>query len=682
MKTLPTARLLLGLIATALLATGCMDSTMGVNDTGKSKSPAAEAGTNGAARSVDGTVATGAFAAGVKVQAFDSKGGKCGETFTDDHGAFHLDSTCAGTLLLVSEAGKREGEALYSVATGTSAKAKTNITSLTSLVVALAVGDHPRVALREGFNDALLADANIAAAQSRLRGMLAPALAAFSADNADFLSTPLVQGAGMDALMDQADFSVDVDPDVQQYSIWARLPSLQKPIVLRNRLAAKPDAAWFDEAYGKLPSAVSPEQVAKTGTALQEISSWFTQFAANPTQPGAIDGCFRHDGTITPYVLFLRGADGKLATTNLRLLRYNTHGNFADEDFDTPNAGAGTLAYISVDQTDALGRKVRYYTWLIKGSQMVDGCASSGTDWRILGNQHRVNVQPISYAQYRIEYGHTLNNRVDEQGTGLEFYVTRAFDFSHVQINGPGLPANGIVLVNKDGAFVRYNGTLISLRTASDMNQVQDSVMKPLTRAIALSDEDIAPTSKSPLLGITEALFDEHNTYTFRLFRNKDDRAPELVYTQVLEKRPYLSTELGMSYFPVLAVHLDQITGALVRFEPVTLAWNPAKDLLGNDFELSAVWLSRFATWKHQVCEPPPAGSAPDAKPACSDKTDPVDDYVLPGSFRNLLGSGLSQVSTQGLSANGTLDKGYAHFEVLDSYRRPVRTVVGVNLTR
>jgi hypothetical protein len=681
MKHLPSARLLPALIAAALLSTGCMDSTMGVNDTDKNKPTAADAGPGGTTRSVEGTVATGAFAAGVKVQAFDSKGSKCGEVLTDANGAFRLDSACAGPLLLVSEAGKREGDALYSIAPGSGAKSQANITSLTSLVVALAVGDHPRVALRGGFNDAL-AETNIAAAQSRLRGMLAPALAAFSAENADFLSTPLVQGAGMDALMDQADFRIDVDPDIQQYSIWARLPSLQKPIVLRNRLAAKPGAAWFDEAYGKLPSAVSPEQVAQSGAALQEISSWFAQFAANPAQPGAIDSCFRHDGTITPYVLFLRGADGKLATTNLRLLRYNTHGNLADEDFDSPNAGAGTLAYISADQTDALGRKVRYYTWLIKGSQMVDGCASSGTGWRLLGNQHRVNVQPISYAQYRIEYGHTLNNRVDEQGTGLEFYVTRAFDFSHVQVNGPGLPASGVVLVNKDGAFVRYNGTLISLRTASDMKQVLDSVMKPLTRSIALTDEDIAPTSKSPLLGITDALFDEHNTYTFRLFRNKDDRAPELVYTQVLEKRPYVSTELGMSYFPVLAVHLDQLMGALARFEPATLSWSPAKDLLGNDFELSAAWLSRFATWKHQVCEPPPAGSAADAKPVCSDKTDPVDDYVLPGSFRNLRGSGLSQVSTQGLPANGTIDKGYAHFEVLDSYRRPVRTVVGVNLTR
>lgn len=633
---------------------------------------------------VTGTVASGAFAPNVKVSVFNQKKVKCGETYTDANGSYSITVACEAPLLLVAEAESSEGDAYYSFVPGKgNGQFRSNITPITSVLAALAIGDHPKSALGTASSrmEKAFDPANVQLAMSQLRKLLAPALQAFSAQSDDLLSGVLVQGKGQDSVMDAGQTLIDVDTESNRLSVHYSLPSSIKPIIMRQKLADSPDKAAFDDAFGITPDAVGSSQVAESVNAYREIQAYLLSVTANGAFSTSLGNCFLHDAKNAQQFSSSAQLSRVVGLDHLVLRRFNTFTDFADEDNEVPTNSKAPLAYVSFDLIYDDKSRSKIFTWMSNGNTNVGGCQTYSNSWAILGNQHKLVVDPQTYALAKSEYGHALSDLKYEVGTGLEFFV---FDnpsepISHVLISGPALPSDGKLFINKEGYFLKAKFSLLDLRTAKP-----DAVMKMIdqqvedTRSVLLTDESMSPTTKSSLAGIVDRPYDPHNVYTFRLYRNYSDLTPALIYKGTLPKRPYLNTELPPKRFPILAVDRDHVLDAVVNFNPINMGWDLPNDLRGVPYQASKVWLSRFATNEVEECSPP---TSPTAKPSCKKVKKPIKDFVLAGSSNTLAATQLS-ATIQGGPSVGIVDKGYAHLRVLDSFARPLYVQVGVDLTR
>jgi hypothetical protein len=656
---------------------GCNSSADSKNK-GTSSSSGATTQQTAVSIGLSGQVATGAFADGVNVQVFDNNGKRCGTTKTDANGKFTIKTdACELPFVVAAEAKKTEGYSLFTFVTSETAAQPFVITPITTAYSTIVLGDHPLAVTGslKGKLEKLITKERMQSADDKIRQMLKPVLAAFSADKLDFKKAPLTLGQGIDAVLDQAIIQVDADTGLRQYQISVNLPNLNKPIILRNSIGESGDKAYFDAAHGSNPSDVSESLVLKIADDSKGIRSFFRKIYDG--QPGGrsayVDKCYLHDGQTRVGESFV---DKNYQISAIRVTKYNTYSDFDNEELQRQNYGGGTLAYVSLDLTTLGGRVDRFYTWIIKGAQTLGGCTSTGDDWRILGNQRKIKIALDSYLVLRTEYNSAFLDPQVTTGSGLSFHISDPSDIgvSHVIVTGPALPADGVVLIKTSYGFLRYKGDLPSLRSAAKASTFDPDKVVNYFNGIALTDQQIAPVSGIAAGGITDGVYDSHNSYVYRIFNGFDQVANVLTYRLILPKRPYMSSEVSQSMYPILAANKTQLLASMTTFSPVHVEFTSPLDGRGIPLKPRGVWLQRQGFIIDKQCLP----EKPDQ---CTEKKDDFIEFVAPGSFVDLDG-GVNVADINPSMSEGELQIGAVRFESVDSFGRPIEIQHAINLKK
>jgi hypothetical protein len=641
---------------------------------------------------ITGAIGPGANTGQARVLAYDSAGTACGSPIlTDSAGNFSFTAKCAFPIVLFADLPDgNDGSTLPAGATGEGRKFfnfvseitkdgqsfVTNLSPTSSAVTMLALGRLP--APGSANLSAALNETRRSSAHAKIQEGLDPIAAALGLTIPDYLTADLSSTGSLGKLLSVVQISLERIESTKQTLIRFHIPSESRQVVLVATDAVPLASTYYDSGLGNLPSTVAAPALQAAAASYAEITSLLSGVSASNLS--SMDSCFLHNGSNLPMSMFDVpvgwGPQFISAFENVSLIRYNTYTDFTNEMLEHVNDGTGTLAYISFDFRNKFGLKQRAYTWMIKGSQSVQGCSSTGTGWRILGNQRPVYIKTDTIAFHEATLSQQFGTRRDTYGSGTEHFVydTSVTPFTHVLINGPGFPSDGYVyLKNPDNKIAEYlftTSTLLSIRQMAHNFPVgwQDKIiaagsMKD-TKAVVLLD----PAIKQ----ITDAYFDgNQNVYTYRFFKDGADLYPSLILSDVLPKRPYLSTEIPVDYFHTVALNLDSLVQSLQNPAPIQVNWSLPLDIRKKQMLPESVFVTRMNCIN------------PKSWPSCSKRSEQYNEYSL--GLQNIwdpLTASASVLPEPLPSATLTTFKGYMRMRLLDSLNRPIETRSGMDYTR
>lgn len=649
-------------LAGALSLTGCGG---GGTDTGASASPSASNfnAASGANVSLTGTVATGSVLSGTPITVYDAAGKTCGEAKSNEAGSFSVSARCAFPVLLVADTPDLEGKALYTIIPTIQRdgqQVSANLTPITTVISQLVIGSIPRFGT--ALNKAKVTSAAMIEADAKIHQVLDPLLPGVARQ--DFLGGQIVVGEGQDLLMDALSITYQSIPSTSQNLFQFQLSTEHRPIVLAHNTKQPISSAFVDEGLGVATSLVDLERLQRGQAALLAIKSSLDQASYIQLAQKADTNCFKHNGRTSSAALLDAPADWLLNPSsrvfNVQLVNFNTYTNFQNETEEQLNKGTADLALISFDFMNVRGLKQRAYSWMINGSQEVNGCASSGAGWRLLGNQRHVSVQTRTYALHRIMYNSSFAGRTDQYGTGTEHFISdddSVQKYAYAIVSGPGLPDNGTIFVKLDGDYLKFKGTINSIRTAAKDAQIFDQVED--TKSVLMMDNQIA--------NITDALYSPQNKYVVRFFTTFKDLYPSLTLIDYIPKRPYLNTELKVDYFHSVGVNLDALVTALQTQSPVTVNWSIPTDFRGRSM------LPHYVRFMRKNCV--------DQKtwPGCSSRSQQVNEYSFGGRWIESTDSASATLTPPSLPPEGSKTfESHVRVDVLDSLNRPLEVSVGM----
>ena len=631
-------------VVTAVLSSACLCAILSACGGGGSSTDTGTSGGSGTGSSsgtataspltvpanftVTGAVASDKAYGGAVVSAYDSSGKLCATTKADEKtAAFSIGAKCLFPIVIsadlpdgndtlpLPDGVKGEGRQWYATVPEIIKDGQayvTDVTPLSTAATVLALGRLPAATLPNART--VLTPARIADAYTKISDALRPFMAATGATAADLPNAPKDASPMAKVLQLVRPLTVRID-STKQTLVKFQSATEHRPIVLALTDGNPVTAAYIDTGLGMKIEEVSQDELRAGLTLLPELQSAMNSFVAAPTS--ILDSaCFMHNGLSGPDAIFDLPRTWKLGSVqieNPRILRINTYTNLVNETLEERNLGTAKLVFISFDFRDTRGLKRRSYTWLVKGDQSLpNGCASTGSNWRVLGNQRAVYLRTWTYAVHEVSFGNQFSNRQDTRGVGTEHFIGSPDGaggaFTHVLVSGPGIPGDGKIFLNVgDGSYlystmallaVRVNGNSIkdpksteSVRAAARatiFNSIQD------TRAIIIPDADIKKE-------ITDSFFDDQNTYTYRFFTDYADLAPSLTLQDVLPKRPYLLAELPIDYFPSVGINMDNLVRGLQSPEDITVNWNLPLDIRGKPMSPLTAFLQRISCKQSKV---------------------------------------------------------------------------------
>jgi hypothetical protein len=647
---------------------------------------------------VSGKVGPGTNIASARINAYDAAGNTCGlPVLSDSNGNYYFSAKCTFPIVIFADLQDgNDAGVLTNGATGEGRKYFNylseirkdgssfiaNLTPTTAAITTLALSriPVPGVANPVTFlNESRRADAHV-----KIKEALDGFAKGLALAIPDYLSADIAAGSAMEKLFSVVKISFERIDSTKQNVFRFKTPSEHRPVVLVSTDNNPLLSAYFDSGLGILPTQIDGTNLQTAQQADSEIKvlmagASFNNFAS-------IDPCFLHNGTNNSNALFdvPIGWASAFNTTfeNITLLRLNTYADFTNETLEYVNTGAAKLAFISFDFRNKHGLKQRAYTWLINGTQNVQGCNSSGTGWRVLGNQRPIYLRTDTIAVHETTVSQQFGSRKDVYGSGTEHFLhdlkTSAHNppsFTHVLVNGPGFASDGNVFIrNPNGhEFLFSTATLLFLRQtlnaattpalrATAITNIQKTVKD--TRAVMLTDPSIKQ--------ITDSYYDEsQNVYTYRFFTNYDDLYPTLTLMDVLPKRPYLSAELPVDYYHSVSVNIDSLVQSLQTSTPVQVNWSLPLDIRLKAMLPESVFISRMnclsnAPW-----------------PACINRDQQYNEYSLGLQYLSDATTA-SAVVTPELLPDPTLNtfKGYVRVRLLDSLNRPIETRTGMDYQR
>lgn len=644
------ARVLLTLIAAQIVA-GC----------GGGGAPDTEPGGT-SSFTVSGSVATTKALAGTTVTMYGSDGRACATSTSDAAGEYNVQGPCKGPVLVSADTPEQTGKEVYALVPASGAR--TNLNPFTVAAAQLVLGASPSIGAPLNAN--LVTSDRVTSANGKLNALLQPIATKMGLGTID-----LVSGAapGSVNLLEIASVTSEVIPSTSKQLIRVQLASEHRPVVISRDTRQDLSTAAVDPGLGLAVDLVDQARLQSARDVLADLRATFE--GASVEQIGArLDACYRHNGSGALRELYDMPDpfDVSPATrvTNVRLQRFNVYTDFGNETQEQVNNGGASLAHVSWDFIDARGMPQRAFSWLIKGSQSVNGCASTGAGWRVLGNQRPLYLRSSTYALHKVLYNSAFAGRTDTYGSGGEFFVGGpggdAYAYAH--ISGPGLNANGVILYRHDGAYLRYNGTVNAIRSAAvagNLKPVYDAIED--SRAFVMTDAQVRE--------VTDGFYALQNRYVVRLFAQPQDLFPALTLVDILPKRPYLPSEAKDSAFPSVAVNLDALVTALQTSAGVTVNWSRPTDVRGQPLVAQSVSFMR----KNCV----------DATkwPGCSARSAQVNEYSLGQRWLFDLNQSSIEVTSPRLPPSGSKTfESHIRVHVLDSLARPLEVSVGMTYQR
>lgn len=645
----------------------------------------------------NGLIGPGPNLMGSLVTAYDSVGKPCGTSVpADATGKYSISGKCTFPIVLYAdlpdgndefplpEDAKGEGRKYFNFVSEITSKGQNftlNLTPITSIVTDLALGRQPVIGVAN--TKTVLNEARRADAEAKVAESLKVFAETLQAVNTNYSTADISEGSPLSKLLKFVQISYERVDSTKQNYIRFHAPSEHRPVVL-VATDGKPIAdAYIDSGLGVAADTVDKANLQIAYDTNAEIQAMFTKNSSYSSLP--LDSCYLHNGSKILQSLFDVpvgwAPDFKTSFENIRLLRLNTYADFSNETLEQRNPGKGTLAFISFDFRNKHGLKQRAYTWLIKGSQDVQGCTSNATGWRILGNQRPVYVRTDTIAVHETLVSQQFGSRKDLYGSGTEHYLANpsTAKYTHILVNGPGLPDDGVVFIRGDvGSYLYSTTTLLKIRAGylSGSPKWYDAIFRTIkdTRAYMMNDTQIKTISDSYFDG-------QQNVYVYRFFGDFPDLYPTLTLQDVLPKRPYLSTEIPVTYFPSLALNIDNLIQALQLSNPVALNWSLPLDLRQKRMLPETAWFSRLN------CIPPKKW------PSCTDRIDQFNEYDISPEYYSTVDisstslvptavPGAPTTETSPVFTPYTTFKGYARLRLLDSLNRPIETRVGMDYTR
>jgi len=416
---------------------------------------------------------------------------------------------------------------IHSGAVSSDIGGRINITPLTDLIIANVAGQLAENYFNSG-NFGTLTAAELAAAETTLRTRLQPLLAAVGVNaSVDLLRSAFsANGTGLDGALDA--LRVTIDPATATAVIRNAITNQQ----ITDNLASKTDATVLPATN------VTPT----TLTELQQVIAVFDRLsklfatslpAANATALLAVfDPGFVYDGAnLTSFLTELTS--------------------------DPTNIGfrATDIVMLSSDLTATIpSMNVRFISYEVAEMRLnkVNG------SWLIAGNRKVARAQPETFARQQ----HT--GAID---TGVLFNIRDApapLGLSYAIVKGKGLPTAGALLVNYqngglfEAAQAPYNGTA----TARVSNQGDGGI------------------GQYPLADSVIASIADDEAYTIELWKdngtpsNLADDVQVASYTQKLNRRPYLSSELSAASFATISTTPTAIGNFARSGGTLTVNWS------------------------------------------------------------------------------------------------------------
>ena len=547
-----------------------------------------------------------------------------------------------------------------------------NLNPSTSLVTQIALGKS--VVPGASADRTKLNEFRRVSAASKVRQALDPVASALSLSISDYANPVVERDSPLQTVLGLVDMSIERISSVKQTNFKIFIPSEHRPIVLSESDDSTLDEAFFDTGLGIDPKNISADGVRKAISAAGELKSAF--LVPLTTIISGKDKCFLHNGRASATSVF-ETMDGLTplpgsSVEAIDLLRYNVYTDFTNETLEKKNGGSGQLAFVALTFRSKQGLKQRAYTWLVQGTQEVGTCVSSGASWRLLGNQHPVYVRTETYAVHETTVSQQFGTRQDKFGSGTEHYLVDAGQlYTHVLISGPGLPSDGVVFIRLNSTHLYSSTSLLALRqsvlTSKTPTELPDSILSTIqdTRANKMTDTSIN--------AITDVFYDaRQNQYTYRFFPSYDSLYPTLTITDVLPKRPYLSTWMRAESFPSLAINIDQLSQGLQLAQPVAMNWSLPMDFSG----VKAVVPQRISFMRISCLQA-------SKWPSCTNRKDQYAEYeVSPTVMTDPKQTSITITPTPLSSQDYKTNKGSVRLWTLDSLNRPLTRQVGMEYTR
>jgi hypothetical protein len=401
-----------------------------------------------------------------------------------------------------------------------------NITPLTDLIVANVAGQIAST-LYSGGNFIGLTPAALNAAETTLQTSLQPVLTALGLD----ASTDLLRAVfnanhtGQDALLDV--LRVTVDPLTAQATILNIINNQQ---IVDN--LASPAALTLADATGVAVGLTEMQQIVDQFDAWSALFATSLPAANNPALLALFDPAFL--------------SFGENLTTFL-----------ADITQDPLLIGA-KFTNVSVESIAATTAKVRF-DWTSGGraDSLSFVVNKVGGVWKLAGDQRIVDLSVYAYAANKTP---GIYNPGISTGLWVVFHPGSASPAMHYAVvSGPGLPTTG---GGRDGASA---GVLL----VDYLNGRFDLAQGPYTGASTPRLTDGSFTifdSRLPLSNASIGLIPDNATYTVQVYSDPSNTPSNLAddtllatYTEVLGKRPYLSTELSAASFPAVSTTAAQV---------------------------------------------------------------------------------------------------------------------------
>lgn len=423
---------------------------------------------------------------------------------------------------------------LYSAAASSDVNGTVNITPLTDLIVANIAGQVASSIYTSG-NFSSLTSTALSQAETKLQQRLQPVLTALGLDTAiDLLrATFNANHTGLDAALDV--LRVTVAPDGLSATIKNVITNQQ----ITDDLANQSDITQVDDVTGVATGATDLQQI------VAQFDAWSALFATslpsttNATLLALFDPTFKFDGeTLSTFLPFLTSNNLFIGT------------RFTNITLDALTATTADVSFSVLYSGKAEPLKFK----LIK----------AGGSWKMAGNQRIAMAEAITFA--RKDHTGAITT-----GLWLEIKDAGLAGIDYAIVTGTGLPTTnggangtsaGALLVNaiSNNSFrlaqpgVAYNGTSTPLIT-SGHNQ------------LPLSDAAIGSIGNNETYTVT--LWDDPNATP----GNLTDDVLRGTYTNVLGKRPYLSTELSAASFPTITTTAAQIGSFAAAGGSLTVNW-------------------------------------------------------------------------------------------------------------
>lgn len=481
------------------------------------------------ASTISGTAAAGAPISGT-VTIKDSSSPAIQRTTTiNPDGSYSLNTAGMTPPFMLRAQGTVGGKSylIHSAATAADINGTVNVTPLTDLIIANIAADVAADYFDSG-NFSGITPGALATAETNLQTRLTSVLTALGVNAAvDLLRTSFsADHTGLDAALDV--LQVTVDPATAEATILNVINNQQ----IVDDLQSQADTSALP-ATNTASGAVSTYQmIVDNFDTFAGLFATSLPAANNATLLGLFvdDGSFKLDGAnLTDFLAMLTSDDALIG------LRFN---DITVLSMDNPEAPTELMVRTMPSQaSDAIVFKF----------------VKVGSAWKNAGNQRIAQADSRSFARREddgsIDTGLEFNVK-DEMGTGIDYAVAK----------GTGLPAEGLLLVNgNDGnsffaAQAPYSGSTTTPLLPNGRNQYP------------LADATIGTIADTE--AYTIELWDDKNTPN-----DVSDDAKVATYTNVLNKRPYLSTELSAGAFADITTAASAIGSFAASGGSLTVNW-------------------------------------------------------------------------------------------------------------